>query len=51
MNTEAAKAVKYGGLDPHDALKLVTINPVIQLGVGDRIGSLEIGKDADFVIW
>ncbi|MDA0934951.1 MAG: amidohydrolase family protein [Planctomycetota bacterium] len=51
MNTEAAKAVKYGGLDPHDALKLVTINPAIQLGVGDRIGSLEIGKDADFVIW
>jgi imidazolonepropionase-like amidohydrolase len=51
MNTEAAKAVKYGGLDPADALKLVTINPAIQLGVGDRIGSLELGKDGDFVIW
>ncbi|MEY2982526.1 MAG: hypothetical protein RL562_2753 [Planctomycetota bacterium] len=51
MNTEAAKAVKYGGLDPHEALKLVTINPAIQLGVGDRIGSLELGKDGDFVLW
>lgn len=51
MNTEAAKAVRYGGLDPHEALKLVTYNPAKQLRVHDRIGSLEVGKDADFVIW
>jgi N-acetylglucosamine-6-phosphate deacetylase len=51
LNTEAAKAVKYGGMDPAEALKLVTLNPAIQLGVGDRMGSLEVGKDADFVIW
>jgi imidazolonepropionase-like amidohydrolase len=51
MNIEAAKAVRYGGVDPHDALKFVTINPAIQLGIGDRTGSLEIGKDADFVLW
>ncbi|MEM9380556.1 MAG: amidohydrolase family protein, partial [Planctomycetota bacterium] len=51
LNTEAAKAVKYGGMEPGEALKLVTINPAIQLGVGDRIGSLEAGKDADFAIW
>jgi N-acetylglucosamine-6-phosphate deacetylase len=51
MNTEAAKAVRYGGLDPQEALKFVTINPAKQLRVDGRIGSLEPGKDADFVIW
>lgn len=51
LNTEAAKAVKYGGLPPAEALKFVTINPAQQLRLGDRIGSLEPGKDADFVIW
>ena len=51
MNDEAAKAVRWGGLDPHEALKFVTINPARQLGVDDRIGSLEVDKDADFVIW
>jgi imidazolonepropionase-like amidohydrolase len=51
LNTEAAKAVKYGGLSEEEALAFVTINPAMQLGVADRIGSLEPGKDADFVIW
>ncbi len=51
MNTEAAKAVRYGGMDPVDALGLVTLNPARQLGINDRTGSLEPGKDADFVIW
>lgn len=52
MNIEAAKAVRYGNnMDPHEALKFVTINPAIQLGIEDRVGSLERGKDADFVIW
>jgi imidazolonepropionase-like amidohydrolase len=51
LNTEAAKAVKYGGVDPHEALKFVTYNAALQLGVADRIGSLEAGKDADFTIW
>jgi imidazolonepropionase-like amidohydrolase len=51
MNTEAAKAVRYGGLSPEEALKFVTINPAKQLRVDNRIGSLEAGKDADFVIW
>ncbi len=51
LNTEAAKAVKYGGLSEEEALKLVTLNPAVQLGVADRVGSLEPGKDADFVIW
>ncbi len=51
LNTEAAKAVKYGGVEPAEALKFVTINPAIQLQVDNRTGSLEVGKDADFVIW
>jgi imidazolonepropionase-like amidohydrolase len=51
LNTEAAKAVKYGGLTPEEAIKFVTINPAIQLGIADKVGSLEPGKDADFVIW
>ncbi len=44
MNTEAAKAVKYGGLTEEEALKFVTLNPAIQLGIEDRVGSLEVGK-------
>ncbi len=51
MNTEAAKGVKYGGLSEEEALKLVTLNPATQLGIDRWVGSLEPGKDADFVIW
>ena len=51
MNTEAAKGVKYGNLSEEEALKLVTINPAIQLNIDKWVGSLESGKDADFVIW
>ena len=51
MNTEATKAVKYGGLDEEEALNFVTINPAKQLGIDEWVGSLEEGKDADFVIW
>lgn len=51
MNLEAAKAVKYGGLSEMEALKFVTLNPAKQLMIEDRVGSLEVGKDADFVIW
>lgn len=51
MNHEAAKAIKYGGVDPAEALKFVTLNPAIQLRIADRVGSLEVGKDADFALW
>jgi N-acetylglucosamine-6-phosphate deacetylase len=51
MNTEAAKAVKFGGVPKEEALKLVTINAAKQLGIDKRVGSLEPGKDADFVVW
>ena len=51
LNQEAAKSMKYGGLSANDALKLVTINPAIQLGIDNRVGSLEVGKDADIAIF
>ena len=51
LNTEAAKAIQYGDLDPNEALKLVTINPAKQLKIDKYVGSLEPKKDADFVIW
>ena len=51
LNQEAAKTMKYGGLTETEALKLVTLNPAIQLGVADRVGSIETGKDADLVIY
>ena len=38
------------GMDPFDALKAITINPAEHIGVADRVGSLEVGKDADVVI-
>jgi imidazolonepropionase-like amidohydrolase len=51
LNQEAAKAMKWGGLNETEALKLVTLNPAIQLGIDRRVGSIEAGKDADLVIW
>jgi imidazolonepropionase-like amidohydrolase len=51
LNTEAAKAVRYGKVPPAEALNFVSLNAAKQLRVDDRIGSLEVGKDADFVIW
>ena len=51
LNTEAAKAIKYGGVSAEDALKFVTINPARQLRIEARVGSLEPGKDADFALW
>ena len=39
------------GLDRTEAWKAITINPALSLGVADRVGSLEVGKDADVVIW
>ncbi|HUF47350.1 MAG TPA: amidohydrolase family protein [Vicinamibacterales bacterium] len=51
LNTEAAKSVRWGDLNDDQAFALVTINPATQLGIADRVGSLEVGKDADVVIW
>jgi len=51
LNTEAAKAMKYGGLSETEALATVTLNPAKQLGIDNRVGSIEVGKDADLVIY
>ena len=51
LNTEAAKAMKYGGLNETEALSLITINPAKQLGVDKRVGSIEPGKDADLALF
>ena len=51
LNIEAAKMIRYGGLTEEEALKLVTLNPAMQLGVDNRVGSIEVGKDADLAIW
>ncbi|MEN0020714.1 MAG: amidohydrolase family protein, partial [Planctomycetota bacterium] len=54
---EAGKAVKYadestgGAISEHEALKFVTLNPAKQLGIAERVGSIEVGKDADLVVW
>jgi len=51
LNSEAGKAVKYGGLSETEALAMVTLNPAKQLGIDNRVGSIEVGKDADLVIY
>ncbi len=51
LNSEAGKAVRYGGVPETEALKFVTNNAAKQLRIDNRVGSLEVGKDADFVIW
>ncbi|MEX1025284.1 MAG: amidohydrolase family protein [Planctomycetota bacterium] len=47
---EAAKSIRYADMDPVAALRLVTLNGAKQLGVDDRVGSIEVGKDADLVL-
>src|SRR5829696_6369161 len=51
LNIEAAKAMHWGDLTEEQAMRLITINPAIQLGIQERVGSLEVGKDADVAIW
>ncbi len=51
LNHEAAKAVRWGGLSDEQALALVTINPAKQLRIDGRVGSIEVGKDADLVVY
>lgn len=46
----AAESVKHG-MDEMEALRAITINPAKIGGVDQRVGSLEVGKDADFVLW
>ncbi len=46
----AGIAVKHG-MKTEDAIRAMTINPAITLGIEDKVGSIEVGKDADIVIW
>ncbi len=48
---EAAKTIKYGNLTDEEALRFITLNPAMQLKVDHRVGSIDVGKDADLVIF
>lgn len=50
LQLEAAKSIRYAGLDAVRALRLATLNSAIQLGIDGRVGSIEVGKDADLVL-
>ncbi len=51
LNQEAGKMVHYGGATEEEAIQMVTLNPAWIIGVQDRVGSIDTGKDADLVIW
>jgi imidazolonepropionase-like amidohydrolase len=51
LNQEAAKTIRYGGATEDEALKMITLNPAWIIGVDNRVGSIDVGKDADLVIW
>ena len=50
---EAGRVYHYnnGELSEDDSLKMITLNPAIQLGIDNRVGSIEVGKDADLVLF
>jgi imidazolonepropionase-like amidohydrolase len=48
---EAAKCIKYGGMSEAEAFKTITLNPAKQLGLDKKVGSIEVGKDADLAIF
>jgi imidazolonepropionase-like amidohydrolase len=48
---EAAKCMKYGGMSEENALKTITWNAASQLGLEKRIGTIEVGKEADLVLF
>jgi imidazolonepropionase-like amidohydrolase len=51
LNLEAAKMVKYGGVSEAQALAMITLNPARELGLDRRLGSIEVGKDADIALF
>ncbi|HEY3789966.1 MAG TPA: amidohydrolase family protein, partial [Urbifossiella sp.] len=51
LNQEAAKLVKYCEFTLDEALQAVTLNPARQLGLDSRLGSIEVGKDADLALF
>lgn len=48
---EAGVGVRYGNMPVNEALKMITLNPAIQLGVDKMVGSLEVGKDGDIAVF
>jgi imidazolonepropionase-like amidohydrolase len=48
---EAAKMIRYGGTPADAAWRMVTLNAARELGLADRMGSIEVGKDADLVVY
>ena len=51
LNVEAGKMVHYGGATEDEAIRMITLNPAWIIGVDDRVGSIDEGKDADLVLW
>ena len=51
LNLEAAKMVRYGNISEAEAWNMVTLNPAKMLGIDKKVGSIEIGKEADLVLW
>ncbi|MEC4726888.1 amidohydrolase family protein [Shewanella sp. D64] len=51
LNQEAAKSIMYCDMSPENAWNMITINPAIQLGIDQALGSITKGKQADIVLW
>ncbi len=51
LNQEAAKTIRYGGATEEEALRMITLNAAWIIGIDDRVGSIDVGKDADLVLW
>ena len=51
LNQEAAKTMRYGGATEDEAMQMLTLNPAWIIGVDDKTGSIDVGKDADLVLW
>jgi imidazolonepropionase-like amidohydrolase len=51
LNQEAAKTMRYGGATEDEAMRMITLNPAWIVGVDDKVGSIDIGKDGDLVLW
>ena len=51
LNQEAGKMVHYGGATEEEALRMITLNAAWIIGVDDKVGSLDVGKDGDVVVW
>jgi imidazolonepropionase-like amidohydrolase len=51
LNQEAAKTMRYGAATEDQAMQMLTLNPAWIMGVDGKTGSIDVGKDADLVLW